>query len=136
MGPLDVSIHEDGFHTLGALTYEELVPLFNRCDYFVMPSRFEAYGLVFAEALTFGLPCIGRRAYEMPYFIDEGKTGLLLDNETPTALAAHMERMLEDTSMRTETTKRRENYLQEYSWDTVASRIARCIGGNVAGKTL
>ena len=47
------------------------------CDVFCMPSYFEAYGLVFVEALTFGLPCIGRNCYEMPYFIEEGKTGLL-----------------------------------------------------------
>ena len=49
------------------------------CDVFCMPSYFEAYGLVFVEALTFGLPCIGRNCYEMPYFIEDGKTGLLLN---------------------------------------------------------
>ena len=42
----------------------------NLCDYFVMPSKFEAYGLVFAEALIYGLPCIGKKCYARPEFIN------------------------------------------------------------------
>ena len=38
-----------------------------------MPSYFEAYGLVFIEALTYGLPCIGRNAFEMPNFIQDSE---------------------------------------------------------------
>ena len=70
-GPKALDINKEGIHFLGDISYEELVEYYNKCDIFCMPSKFEAYGLVFVEALTFGLPCIGRNAYEMPYFIEE-----------------------------------------------------------------
>ena len=79
-----------------------------------MPSYFEAYGLVFVEALSFGLPCIGRNCYEMPYFIEEGQTGLLLTNEDANELAALMERLLKDEKMKENVKAKRDYYLKEY----------------------
>ena len=80
-GTNNVNIDYDGIHILGDISSEELTEYFNICDIFCMPSIFEAYGLVFPEALTFGLPCIGRDAYEMPHFIEENETGYLLKEE-------------------------------------------------------
>lgn len=93
-----------------------------------MPSYFEAYGLVFVEALTFGLPCIGRNCYEMPYFIQNGETGLLLNNDDPKELATLMYRTLHEESFSQNVLSRREEYIHDYSWDTVAKRIVKVIG--------
>ena len=106
---------------------EKLSELFNNCDLFVMPSRFEAYGLAFIEALTYGLPCIGRNAYEMPYFIEDGVTGRILEEQTPESLAALMEEVMEKEKYFQEVKKRRNFYLSEYSWDKVADRIVNII---------
>lgn len=97
------------------------------CDIFCMPSYFEAYGLVFVEALTFGLPCIGRDCYEMPYFIDEGNTGLLLRHDDPHELATLMLTLLHDPAYQHRVSSLRPHYLQEYSWDAVAERMAKVI---------
>ncbi len=71
-----------------------------------MPSEFEAYGLVFPEALSFGVPCIGRNAYEMQYFIKEGVNGYLLNDDKPEMLSEIMYKVLNDTNMESETEKR------------------------------
>lgn len=97
------------------------------CDIFCLPSYFEAYGLVFVEALSFGLPCIGRDCYEMPYFIEEGKTGLLLNKDDASELAALMERLLKDELIKENVKARRDYYLKEYSWDSVALRMKKII---------
>lgn len=89
---------------------------------------FEAYGLVFVEALTFGLPCIGRNCYEMPYFIEDGKTGLLLQHDNPRELATLLSRILNDESFSRTVAANREKYLKDYSWDSVAARIFKVIG--------
>lgn len=113
----------EGYHYMGDCNHEELSALFNKCDIFVMPSYFEAYGLVFIEALTYGLPCIGRNAYEMPYFIEDGKTGLLLRHDDAHELSEMMYRLLKDRSFSANVRSRKDQYLREYSWDTVAERI-------------
>lgn len=118
----------DGYHYMGECSHAELSGLFNKCDIFVMPSYFEAYGLVFIEALAYGLPCIGRNAYEMPYFIENGKTGLLLEEDDAGQLALMMKRLLEDDSMKANVRALKGRYLDEYSWDSVARRILDVIG--------
>lgn len=108
---------------MGQLPFEKVANLYNMCDIFCLPSYFEAYGLVFVEALSFGLPCIGRDCYEMPYFIEEGKTGLLLKEDDANELASLMESLLKDKNMKENVRCRHDFYLKEYSWDSVAQRM-------------
>lgn len=111
------------YHFYGDCDYNTTANLFNMADVFVMPSKFEAYGLVFVEALTFGLPCIGRDAYEMPYIIKDGATGLLLKEETPEQLAHLMEQSITNTFLTKNVQANKDKYQAEYSWDKVAERI-------------
>ena len=119
--PIDNPV--DGYHYMGQVNFEAVAELFNKCDLFCMPSYFEAYGLVFIEALTFGLPCIGRDCYEMPYFIDEGKTGLLLKHDDSKELAGLMEEILSNETYKQNVKANHDNYIAEYSWDAVARRM-------------
>lgn len=112
-----------GYHFMGDCDHNKLSELFNLCDVFVMPSYFEAYGLVFIEALTYGLPCIGRDAYEMPYFIEEGKTGFLLKNESSSELSKLMSALLDNKGILQNVKDKRSWYVHEYSWKNVANRM-------------
>ena len=119
--PIDNPVR--GYHYIGQVKFETVAELFNRCDIFCMPSYFEAYGLVFIEALTFGLPCIGRNCYEMPYFIEEGKTGLLLKQDKAEELAGMMRELLSNQTYKQNVKDKHDYYVSEYSWDTVARRM-------------
>lgn len=116
-----------GIHMVGDLNAEELATYYNLCDVFCMPSYFEAYGLVFAEALTFGLPCIGRDKFAMREFIEDGLTGKLFSGEDPGRLAEDLWEVLSEPHYFQEVAARREWYLTEYSWDWVARRICEVI---------
>jgi len=117
----------EGYHYMGDCSHDKLSELFNLCDIFAMPSHFEAYGLVFIEALTYGLPCLARDAYEMPYFIEDGKTGILIDDYDRTNMAAQLQRLLADEEIKRNVVSKREWYIKEYSWETVAERINNAI---------
>lgn len=112
---------------LGKLNRDELLEYYYSCDVFVMPSRFEAYGIAFVEALLFGLPVIGRNAYEMPYLVDDGKTGYLLRKQDPIELARLMEEAINNQEMKEEVIRRFDSYKDKYSWDAVAKRIKNTI---------
>lgn len=92
-----------------------------------MPSYFEAYGLVFIEALTYGLPCIGRNVYEMPYLIEDGVTGLLIENDDVKNLTEKIHILLTDETIRNNVKLKREWFIKEYSWDNVASKILNIV---------
>ena len=62
-----------------------LAALFARSHFFVMPSKAEAYGLVYAEAAAFGVPAVAIVTGGVPTIVVNDETGLL---EQPDAVAA------------------------------------------------
>ena len=51
----------EGVEFRGRLSPGEAAAALSDHDLFVMPSWFEPFGIVFAEALSAGLPCVARR---------------------------------------------------------------------------
>ena len=122
--PLNSKI-PNGIIFLGNTPREIIRKYYKIADLFCMPSRFEAFGIVFAEALSFGIPCIGREACAMPEIIKQGINGYLIDNENPEKLAELIVKVLEDNNMKFRVKKLSNNYKSYYSWDRVASDIAK-----------
>lgn len=128
-GPLsNPAPDEQGIFYYGDTDFEKTRELFNKCDVFVMPSRFEAYGLVFIEALIYGLPCVARRYFEMPYFIEEDKTGVLIDDDNTDELCQKMYETINNKSMIQYVQSHQKDFVENYTWSAVASRISKIIG--------
>jgi hypothetical protein len=71
-----------------------------RSDIFVSASESESFGLVFAEAMSFGLPIVACRVGGIPEVIEDGKTGLLVEANDPDSLARALLTLLEDRQLR------------------------------------
>jgi phosphatidylinositol alpha-1,6-mannosyltransferase len=72
----------------GRVDDETLQRLYRDSDLFVLPSTGEGFGLVYAEAMARGLPCIGAAGCGTEEAVVDGVTGRLVDQPTPTAIAA------------------------------------------------
>jgi phosphatidylinositol alpha-1,6-mannosyltransferase len=81
---------------LGRIPDPELSALYRRASLFVMPSRQEGFGLVYAEAMWHGLPCIGSTADAAGRVIDAGETGLLVPYGDVRAIAETVATLLGD----------------------------------------
>ena len=112
------------FH--GYVDGDGLRSLWAATDVLVVPSRFEAYGKVFSEALAAGRPCVGRRSYAMPELVGDG--GLLVDPEGDTdQLASVIAAVLDDDALFSRVWRARTEVRENRSWDAVASRIVRVV---------
>ncbi len=60
---------------------QELEKLFMSADFLLVPTRAEAYGLVFCEASAFGLPVIATNTGGVSEIVREGENGFLLPYE-------------------------------------------------------
>ncbi|HET7619766.1 MAG TPA: glycosyltransferase family 4 protein [Vicinamibacterales bacterium] len=69
-------------------------------DLFVMPTRHEAFGLVFQEAAAAGLPAIGTFHNAVPEIVADGETGLLVPVRRIDRLASAMNRLIDDGGLR------------------------------------
>ncbi len=79
----------------GALSAIQVREQMQQADAFVLPSRFEAFGVVFIEALACGIPVIAARAGGPESFITP-TTGLLTEPDRPGQLAEAMLAMREN----------------------------------------
>ena len=128
-GPSEDPIKEDieGYHFMGLCERSQLNELYNTCDVFALPSYFEAFGIVIAEALVFGLPCLVRNVFDMPYVVEHNVTGWVISEDNPSDIGNALFELLNDKKYRDNVNARRDFYLKEYSWDTVAKRIHEVI---------
>lgn len=69
-------------------------------DVSVMPSRFEPFGTVMAEAWSVGVPLIAAAAQGPLAYVKDGINGLLVPIDDTSALAAAMARLIADPALR------------------------------------
>lgn len=74
------------FILTGHIREEELADHFLLADLFVLPSKKEGFGIVFAEAMTFGLPVICGNADGSIDAVRNPKMGTAIDPDDPEAL--------------------------------------------------
>jgi phosphatidylinositol alpha-1,6-mannosyltransferase len=86
----------DAVRFLGRVPDEELGALYRRASVFAMPSRQEGFGIVFAEAMWWGLPCIGTTADAAGQVIAAGETGTLVPYGDVDALSHALVELLSD----------------------------------------
>jgi glycosyltransferase involved in cell wall biosynthesis len=68
-------------------------------DLFVLPSRYEGYGVVYAEALAHGLPVIACDVGPVPELVGEG-AALLVPPGDVEALSGTLDLLLKDAALR------------------------------------
>ncbi len=86
----------DAVRFLGRVPDDELAGRCRRASLFVMPSRQEGFGLVYAEAMWHGLPCIGSTSDAAGEVIVAGETGVLVPYGDAGAIASAVGGLLRD----------------------------------------
>ncbi|NMM15821.1 MAG: glycosyltransferase family 4 protein [Cellulomonas sp.] len=114
----------DGVTFLGPRPAAEIARLIDTHDLFVMPSRFEGFGIAFAEALVRGLPCIGRAACAMPEIIDRASGGRLVTSESPDELADLIVDTLADDALYAACAAAAPGRQAHFTWERAADQVA------------
>jgi len=71
---------------LGRVPDDELGGYYSKCKAFIFPQE-EDFGIVAIEAMASGRPIIAYRGGDIPEHIEEGKSGIFFDSQTPEALS-------------------------------------------------
>ncbi len=84
---------------LGAVGDDELPGVFQSHDVLAVPSQCEGYGIVYAEAMRFGLPVIAGLYGGAPEIVDDGSTGYLVPWGDDRALARCLAALMRDRAL-------------------------------------
>jgi glycosyltransferase involved in cell wall biosynthesis len=74
--------------------------LWKRADAYVMPTRHEAFGIVYQEAAASGIPAIGSDINAVPEIIQDGATGCLVRPGDRAGLVQALRAVLESADLR------------------------------------
>ena len=77
----------------GVVSAERLAELYAAADLFVLASRYEGYGMAFAQAIAYGLPVIGTTAGAIADTVPAG-AGVLVPPDDVTALASALRELI------------------------------------------
>ncbi|MDF2962708.1 MAG: glycosyltransferase, group 1 family protein [Paenibacillus sp.] len=94
---IELNIYEEIIFYGYMLHPEDFMPFF---DVFVLPSRAESFGSVFAEAALCGLALVGTNVGGIPEQIVHGQNGLLVPVDDVPALAGALEKVIGDPTYR------------------------------------
>lgn len=105
-GPLEEQMRAEaarlgvGAEFVGVQTPEQVRDLMGRASVFALPSLFEAFGMVYAEAQAMRLPVVAYHEGGVPEAVEHGVSGLLTPAGDLAALSASLVRLLEDPGLR------------------------------------
>lgn len=87
-------------HFFGPLDGHDLADSYRQSAVYAMPSRNEGFGIVYAEAMYHGLPCIASRDSGASEILEDGITGHLIDNSDTGELRSRLLELLLNPDLR------------------------------------
>jgi len=123
----------DRVHLIAPQPHTQLARFYQAADALVMPSRSETFGLVAAEAQACGLPVVVSRIGGLPFVVDDGKSGILVEVGDEPGFAAALDRLLGDPHLHAEMVEGALLKSAEFNWKATADRLLELYHG-IAGQ--
>jgi glycosyltransferase involved in cell wall biosynthesis len=124
----------DRVHLSGYLTQQQLVPLFQRADIFVLPAVIEQHwGIpnVLVEALACEVPVVTTPLPSLPELVDDGIHGLVARNRDPGDLADKIEQLARDPELRRQMGRAGRRRVEErFDLDSNILEVLRALGAS------
>lgn len=107
-----------------SIRQEEISNIYRISDIFVFPSKYEIFGMVLLEAMTFGLPVVSSYNGGASTIITDGVDGIIIDNFCIKNWADSIERLLNDESAREKLAfEAQKTASSDFGWGKIANAI-------------
>lgn len=111
---------------MGVLSHQEKVNLLHLSELLVLPSQYEAFGIVFLEAWICGTPVVGTTEGAMPGVV--GEEGFLCRFGDEESLKATLLEALSDRYRLKEMGARgKAKVLERYTWDRIGAKVQEVV---------
>jgi glycosyltransferase involved in cell wall biosynthesis len=115
---LDLS---DNVKFLGFVSEEEKNSYFSSSDIFIIPSRYEPFGIVLLEAMSWEKPIVASNVGGISEIVVNGRNGLIFESENIDELAQKVVTLLIDKDLRVQFGILGKAMAKDFSWENIAS---------------
>ena len=113
----------DRVRLTGFVAHDRVPAILGALDVLVLPSRYEELGSVLVEGLRAGLPIVATAVGGIPEVVRPGETGLLVPPGSPAALAAAVDRVLDEPGLAAALAAGARRAAGAYGWDELARSV-------------
>ena len=111
----------------GPLPHEALPEVYLSSDLFILPSEYESYSMVLAEALVHGVPVVAAKAGGIPEVVPEG-AGILFKPRNINSLQAAINDVIRNIGLYENLCKKAAGYYKSaYSWNKNVDRFEQIL---------
>jgi glycosyltransferase involved in cell wall biosynthesis len=111
----------DSVTYLGYVPDKELPKLYSSADIFILPSRYEGFGLVLLEAIACGTLALGADAGGIPTAIDDGEDGYVV-SRNPDSFTEAIEELMQDEDKRQRMNEQAIQDIDTRSWNRTVQK--------------
>ncbi len=109
-----------------AFEQKELSELYKISDIFLLPTKYEIFGMVLLEAMYFGIPIITTKNGGSTTVIKDGKNGFIRENDNHKQWLDIINKVLENKVMAQNIKdKSQETIKNNYTWDKLVEKIIK-----------
>jgi glycosyltransferase involved in cell wall biosynthesis len=108
---------------LGPKPHREVFDILECSDVFVLPSYREAFGIAYLEAMACGLTVIGVKGQGPQSFMENGRTGYLVEPRSPHAVAECLKAIFADPEAARAVGDQARLAARSFTWDAHADRL-------------
>lgn len=89
----------DRIRLLGVLDRASLTACYRASQFLAVPSSYEGFGIVYLEAMGYGLPCMAGNVGAAHEVVTQGRDGFLVTPGDVDSIAGHIDRLIRDREM-------------------------------------
>lgn len=129
------SFERDWITLTGYLSGEELHAAYASGDVLLFPSTTETLGFAALEAFASGAPVVAAEAGGLPFVVDDGLTGFLVDPSLPdSAWAKKLEQLLVDAPLRAQMSQAARTEAKRWNWRSSTEAVVNVYKKAIAAK--
>lgn len=103
---------------------DDVAAFLSKIDLFVLPSRFEGFGLSLVEAMSMGVPCIASKLAGPEEVLEYGKRGRLFESENTKELADEIDFVIENYQQEKKIAEENSQYVRnKYNIDRMTQKL-------------
>ncbi|SVB63783.1 uncharacterized protein METZ01_LOCUS216637, partial [marine metagenome] len=110
-------------HRIGHVDDELYRSVLSAADVLVLPSEYEAFGIVLLEAAAAHTPVVATNVGGIPEAMSENNNGLLVDYSDPVALSKAIFLVLDDDSLRRDMGAFGRRFSKDFSWSEIVKLV-------------
>ena len=112
-------------HRIGHVDDQIYRSALSAAEVLVLPSEYEAFGIVLLEAAAAQTPVVAARVGGTPEAMSEGKNGLLVEYSDPVSLSKAIFTILDDEKLAKEMSTFGREFAKDFSWSNIVNMLEK-----------